>query len=220
MKKLSVVLLALLLGANSLKAQTETVATTPKKLQQLYISAGFGPNTTSNNRYNGFGETLNASITTTLNSNRVFRLGYIHAGLTGFLAGNGYFTYLKGGLDRTIYPCHKLNSVYFSAGKRKKINSMLQVQAFGGLSFNQFTRPTDSWYEAMDAGAYISTRFTMESHKLPGVIVQGEAMFLPTQFAGLTLGAYYQYVPGISNGGLTLSLNLGRLRSNPNSELL
>lgn len=191
------------------EAQTETVAPTLKKLQQLYLSVGTGPAITNNENTHPFGGTYLVNFTGIIRSGTMFRLNlqntrFIHSretepGAFTYLGANGYHSSFQNNQVQT--------SIALEVGKCKKLNNLMQFQALGGVSFNKISNLYFLRLFSESGSDMANVEY------LPGLLLQAEAIFLPTQFAGLTLGTYYHYVPENSNGGLTLSLNIGRLRT-------
>jgi len=56
-----------------------------------------------------------------------------------------------------------------------------------------------------------STPYLQNFYK-PGLLLQAEAQFLPSKFAGLTAGAFANLTPKLPSAGVNLSLNLGMLK--------
>ncbi|KAA9338871.1 hypothetical protein [Adhaeribacter soli] len=194
----------LFLGASiSAIAQSETVASRPKKLQQLYLSIGGGPAFTLNKEARTRGIAFTSDISLALRQQRIFRLGFQISGFTSKDAPKPDLI-----LDNTGFD-HSLVSPSVSIGKRKKINEKLQIQGLAGASLNLHSYLPYISEEAAAAGTEACIPAFLVK---PGLILRAEAMALPVRFAGLTIGAFYHYVPGISNGGVTLSLNFGLIK--------
>ena len=189
-------------------AQTETVTSAPKMHPQLYLSVGTGPALTTNKDSHPWGGTYVLNITGACGSGSVYRLNVQHSEFfSEHDPKTGPFTYLGSNSYYSPYFTARDNtSISLAYGRQKKLNNFVQLQVLGGIGFNKIS---ELHYYSI---GFDRTPSTPEVTYLPGILLQAEAMFLPTCFAGLTLGGYYHYVPEISNGGLTLSLNLGLLR--------
>ena len=195
------------------EAQTETVAPKAKILQQLYLSVGTGPAVIGNEDRHPFGGNFEVNLTKSICTDYLFRVGFKRNAFVGtFDPETSVLSYLDLGYNNYFIPSTHINSGQLLVGKRKLVNQFIQLQAFGGLSFNQISKPDRYPTWAIETFPAI-WEYRLEQAYKPGAVIQAEAMFMPTRFAGLTLGGYYHYVPEISNGGLTLSLNLGKLRS-------
>lgn len=211
LKNLLAVLLSLFICSEAL-AQ-ETVVSEPKKLKQLYIGLGSGFGFTSAKYLNNADYVASANLTAAFHNNLVARISYLTVDFPDKLHGipNGEELKYKG-------PNHLLSTLILSIGKKKTISKNFQVQTFASLSYTNYKEPSNITilpFSNYSNGQHISGNlvvFQTAVHHKPGIILQAEAMFLPLHFAGITLGGFYHFVPEISNGGITLSLNLGRIR--------
>ncbi len=206
-------ILLLLAFFNQAFAQ-ETVALQPKKLQQLYLSFGLGGAITQARHTTGGGANSVLMLTATFRNDQLFR-----AGLLGFVSADDQPASRQWKADRhqiNLVPNHAVASQFVAFGKRKSFSGGCQVQALVGLSYNVYSEPADVFQTYADLGffgRYAVLDYTLKQHRKPGLLLNVEGMVLPLRFAGLTLGGYYHYIPKISNGGFTLSLNLGRIRT-------
>lgn len=190
----------------------ETVTPASKKLQQLYLSLGAGPALNGKNDLHPHGSNFDFNFTATLSSDYLFRLGFKRNAFVGtFDPEPKLFGFLELNEYSYFIPSTHINSIQFAAGKRKIVNKFIQAQALTGLSFNQISQPDQYPTFALERSPAIWEYHLVRSNQ-PGAFAQAEIMFLPSRYAGLTLGAYGHYSSAFSNGGLTLSLNLGLLK--------
>ncbi len=211
MRNLRALAVAFLLPIGFLaQAQTKTVAPAPKKLQQLYLSTGTGPAIISDNYYRPHGGSFNISASAGFRSGLILTAGLKHADFVESFsqAPKGIYSYLdQFSYHATYFKAKNVKSYYLSIGKRRNINELIQIQATGGISYNAIT-----------ALPPVGPDFPRELicdlvfYNKAGALFQAGAMLIPTRFAGLTLGGYYHYIPGNSNFGINLNLNLGLLK--------
>lgn len=216
MKKTLLLLLACVPGLSA-KAQTKTVAPKPQKLQQLYVSVGTGPAFTSDNYYRSHGGGFDYSIGAGFRSDLMLKLGIKNTGFVENFSQSpkGLFAYLNQfSYHTTYFEARTLNSYYAIIGKRRKLCDHMQLQAFAGISYN-----TISGLPQVGPDFPRELICDLTYAKSAGAIAQAELMLLPSRFAGLTVGTFFNYVPEYSHGGLTLSLNLGKLRPKPSQIL-
>ena len=203
MKK-TVLLFILSLSLSSAFAQTETVAKQEKKLQQLYLSAGIGPAFTLNSEARTRGISLMTNTTWALSSNRLYRFGF---NITGFANENAPKPDLI--LDN-VGPDFTIISPNFSVGKRKALSKNLQLMGLVGGSVNLLSRSGYISPEQAAAGAEASC--IPELYVRPGILMQAEALTMPSRFCGFSLAMYYHLMPKISSFGVNLGVNLGLLK--------
>jgi len=186
-------------------AQSETVAPSPKMQPQLYFSLGTGPALTTNKDSHPFGGTYMLNITGACGSGSVYRLNVQHSVFySEHDTKSGPFTYL-GGYNNS-FTASENTSISLAYGWQNKLNDFVLLQAFGGLGFNQ-----TSQFEYPESDLEIMVDRPKYSYA-PGLLLQAEAMFLPSKFAGLTLGTYANITPKLPSAGLSLSVNLGLLK--------
>ena len=205
--------LILLLLSFSSKAQTAKVASEPKKLQQFYISLGKGIAFTTSDIVTTSGSHANLLVTATYPSNKIFRAGFSISDFEDNQPATKAFK--EDYPDRSSSPHHSLVTPYIAFGKRKLLSKFFQVQALAGVSFT-WHHGAEHVYRYVansgDAGEYEVLDYQMTNRFAPGIVLQAEVMALPLRFAGFTFGGYYNLIPKISHAGLTLSLNLGKIR--------
>jgi hypothetical protein len=203
----------LLLGFTA-KAQTETVGSSPKKLRQLYFSMGLGGSFTNARHMETSGANSTLSLTAALPKNYLIRAGILVA---GFMDNQPASQKWKADNHRiNMVPMHRANTYFLAVGKSYVIEKMLQFQVMAGPGYTTYEEPiniTQRTAELGFLGSYAVLDSDLKIHQKPGLLLQAEAMFLPARFAGITVGGYYHFVPKISEGGITLSLNLGRIRT-------
>lgn len=199
--------LPLVLIGFAAQAQTETVAPAPRKLEQLYISVGTGPAITLNNNSHPWGGTYLINFTAKWGTS-LLRLNLQHNEFASKIeAKTNPFSYLKSGrYDSDFFISNENTSVSLAVGLQKKLNNLVQLQGFSGIGFNHISE--FQFYDFKDTHL-IDRPFTFYR---PGVLLQAEAMFLPSKFAGLTLGAYANMVSKMPTAGLNFSLNLGKMK--------
>ena len=212
MKRISL-LLGLLVAFNQAFAQ-ETVADRPRKLKQLYLSMGIGGSFTNGNHMNSSGGNSALHITAALPKNNLLRAGIIGVAFPDTQPASEKWK--KDNHRLNMVPMHHLGTYFLAVGKQYSIEKLLQFQILAGPGYTIFEEPINVHQETLDlvVAAYPVLDCDFKVHKKPGILFQAEAMVLPTRFAGITVGSYYHFVPKISNGGLTVSLNLGLLKRN------
>ena len=195
--------LLFLTASISAKAQTETVGFKPKNLEQLYLSVGGGPAFTLNKEARTRGIGFTSDISLAIRQQHVFRLGFQISGFTSKDAPKPDLLLNNTGFEHSIF------SSTFSVGRRKKLNEHFQIQGLAGASLNLHSYFP---YISPEAAAAGTEACILAFLVRPGIILRAEAMALPTRFAGLTFGTFYHFMPGISNTGITMSLNFGLLK--------
>ena len=210
LNKLSV--LPLLFLGFAAQAQTETLASEPKKLQQLYMSVGTGPAVTTQKHSNPFGGAVMLNFTGAFGPSNIYRLHIQHSGFTGWLSTEpGPFDYLTmESYNSNFSPENDNTTVSILFGRKQKVNNLIQIQGFAGLGTN-FISTYEVENREIIEGMRCGTQYS-HYYVRPGVMLQAEAMFLPSKFAGLTLGAYTNIAPKLTSAGLNLNLNLGKLK--------
>jgi hypothetical protein len=197
------------LGFLKTQAQTETVATPPKKLQQLYISAGLGPAVTLNQQAKTRGIDFSTNITWALGEEKLYRFGFNVTGFADKDAPKPDLILDNVGTDFNIF------SPSFSVGRRLPMRKKIQLQGFVGPSLNLLSE--FDYISPEDAAAGMESCLP-NLYVRPGILLQAEAMIFPTRIAAFTVGTYLHLMPRIPNGGLTLSLNLGKMRMKDQSK--
>ncbi len=210
MKKIG--LLLFLLVAFSQTFAQETVAPSPKKLQQLYLSLGTGTAVTKNEYSNPNGGTAILNFTGAFGPSNIFRVNIQHSGFTNrFGTTPGAFDYLQfGRYDSEFFVSNEGTAISFTYGKRQQINKLVQVQGLAGVGTNFISTFEIDDFGIID-GRWCGTPY-IRNYIYPGLLLQAEAMFLPTKFSGLTVGAYANLTPKLPTAGVNLSLNLGLLK--------
>ncbi|MBK0402199.1 hypothetical protein I5M27_04340 [Adhaeribacter sp. BT258] len=211
LRPLALLLLSLL--SFSAKSQTETVMKQERKLQQLYLSLGVGGSFINSTNMASTGANASLHLTAALPKNKLVRGGLFSSSFADTQPASQKWKEDNHRIN--MVPEHFIGSYFLTAGKRKQFDKFLQFQAFAGLSYTKYEEPISVHQRTADFGffgTYQVLGYEVKTHHKPGIILQAEAMFLPLRFAGLTLGGYYHFVPKISNGGFTISLNLGRIR--------
>ena len=203
----------LLLGfAAQAQAQTETVASAPKKLQQLYLSVGTGPAATTHKYSNPLGGAAMLNFTYATGPSNLFRLNIQHSGFTSWLdpapGPFDFFTFEQ--YNTEFFVSNTNTAITLSFGKKQRISNLLQIQGLAGLGINSSSTFEIEGMENIE-GVRCGNPY-IRNYVNPGVLLQAEAMFLPSKFAGCTFGAYANLIPKFSTAGLNVSLNLGKLK--------
>ena len=203
--------LPLILFGFAVKAQTETVAPKPKKLQQLYLGFGGGPARTYAPDLKKGGAVFLSHLNLSFSKTTFFRAGYHFALLSDNLKNYPDLTY-RG----SPTPYHEVKSYYLSVGARRQLGKSFLILATAGISYNQHFLPVNVRhipkstlfiFPVGDSFAYETIR-----KNKPGFIIQTEILWAEQlNYFGISLGTFFQYIPDASHGGLTLALNPGML---------
>jgi hypothetical protein len=198
--------LVLLLALSSFRGiAQETVAPKPKKLQQLYFSYGRTLAFTNSRNLHSYGDGVDLKFTAGFQQNWNGRLGALLTGFRDDLSRTPNLQFIGGEI-----PSHLIITPYAAIGKSTSHSKIFQLKGMIGSGFTIYQEPTI--LGRTQTGNMIEVNASLETYYQFSLLFQAEAMVVPLRFAGLTLGGYYHFVPHISNGGFSLSLNLGRVR--------
>jgi hypothetical protein len=202
-----------LMGSFISKAQ-EKPEIQPKKLQQFYVGFGSGGAYTNAKNLDNSYEIFSTNLTATFRNNYTYRLGYFHSYFQDNLQSvpdGEKFSYMA--------PYHDVSTTYFVLGKTKPISKYINFKALAGLAYTRYHERYNITLRNYSGDIFFmpvsgtAIDYETKKHNKTGIFIQTEFMLLVSRAFGITTGAYYHFVPNISNGGFLINLNLGRIRT-------